>query len=149
METDAPITTPPTELTRLQTRVAEAPQDFDAWTSLVTQAEATKDAQIIRTAIEGLLTQFPLCYGYWQRLAKHENAVKATPSASADFATLEHGVEAISHSHELWTFYAMEAMKQEPPNVELIRRSDNTCELHTERMNIQVRTPEKCCAHYC
>lgn len=120
MDTDVPAT----ELTRLQARVASHPADFDAWCALVTQAEASKDNQIIRDSLNGLLAQFPLCYGYWQRLAKHENLVRPTPGPSADFATLERGVTAIPHSHELWTFYGSEAMKDETAKPEDIRRSD-------------------------
>jgi len=109
------------ELTRLQARVASHPQEFEAWTALVSEAERLKDVPLVRQVTNGLLQQFPLCFGYWQRLAKLELAQgtsgATTPAlaAQAAFAVLEAGLQAIPHSHELWTFYTSEMMKADTP----------------------------------
>lgn len=132
---------PISELDRLRARIAAAPQDFDAWVALVAEAEhqTPRDVALIRTATEGLLAQFPLCFGYWQRLAKLELSmgVAASPSAPAAmplvdaqraaFARVEQGLLAIPHSNELWTFLVSEMMKAIDSGAvtpEEIRRSD-------------------------
>jgi hypothetical protein len=117
---------PSPELARLQARVASHPQDFDAWCALVVEAERLKEPQVIRESITGLLKEFPLCFGYWQRLAKHEASI--TNAIHADAATIERGLEAVPHSHELWTYYVTELMKNEQANADDIRRSVTTAE---------------------
>lgn len=119
----AEATPPSAELVRLQARVASHPQDFDAWCALVVEAERVtpKDAHLIRESISGLLKEFPLCFGYWQRLARHEAATNNAPYA--DVATIERGLDAVPHSHELWTFYVTELMKNDQANPDDVRRS--------------------------
>lgn len=112
---------PSAELVRLQSRVSTHPQDFDAWVALVGEAERGRDTPTVRAATNGLLEQFPLCFGYWQRLAKLESSESG--AVSADAATIERGLVAIPHSHELWTFYVTETMKNEQANPEDVRRS--------------------------
>jgi len=109
------------ELARLQSRVAAAPQDFDAWVSLVAEAEKTRDADLIRTSTRGLLEEFPLCFGYWQRLAKFEASLGDDEASERCYRVCEEGLEAIPHSHELWTFYAGEMMKNENKKPDEIR----------------------------
>lgn len=109
-------------LSTLESRVATAPQDFDAWCALVAEAEKTNDLSRMRVALNGLLAQFPLCFGYWSRLAKHEAAGGSAEALAASYATFERGLEAIPHSHELWTMYVTELMKNEAKPVEEIRR---------------------------
>jgi len=93
------------------------------------------DASVTRAATLGLLAQFPLCFGYWQRVAKLEMAqtaagVAPTEAAKNMYARLEAGLRAIPHSHELWTFYVTELLKNEAvaPTMtpEEIRRSAHT-----------------------
>ena len=116
------------DLVRLQRRVADAPQDFDAHVSLVAETEKQKQPAAIRSAIRSLLEQFPLCFGYWQRLAKMELTASdaASPAAaqSSAFAVLEEGLRAVPHSHELWTFYVQEMTKSQLCTPDEIRRSD-------------------------
>jgi hypothetical protein len=130
---------PSSELVRLQGRVAAAPQSFEDWTALVSECERSKDVALVRQAIDGLLQQFPLCFGYWQRLAKLElaqaqaqpavadaapnaGAVSVADAQQAAFKVLEAGLQAIPHSYELWTFYVTELMKTDA-TPEHIRRS--------------------------
>jgi hypothetical protein len=116
------------ELQRLESKVASAPQDFDSWTALVSEAQKTADPVRIRDALNGLLAQFPLCYGYWQQLAKleAEQSAAGVPAAEAlknSYAVFERGVAAIPHGHELWTTYVTEIMKNDQLTPEEVRRS--------------------------
>jgi len=122
----APSTT--SDLARLQSRVSEYPGEFEAWTALVSETEKSKDVPAIRSATYALLEQFPLCFGYWTRLAKLELAqvsagVPLAECQKAAFTVLETGLTSIPHSHELWTFYVTELMKNNDQPVEQVRRS--------------------------
>jgi hypothetical protein len=125
----AAVVAPTSELQRLQARVSEYPQEFESWTALVSETEKTKDVPAIRSITYALLEQFPLCFGYWQRLAKLELAQAAAGNVAladaqkAAFTALEAGLQAIPHSHELWTFYVTELMKSADTPPEHIRRS--------------------------
>lgn len=147
----ASTSAPVSELDRLRARVATAPQDFDAWVALVAEAErqTPRDVALIRTCTEGLLAQFPLCFGYWQRLAKLELSLGTATSPSvpaamplvdaqrAAFARVEQGLQAIPHSNELWTFLVsqmMLALESGAVTPEEIRRSDNT-QQHNQHSN--------------
>ena len=93
---------------------------FDAFTALVSEAEALKDLTNIRAALSALVTAFPLCWGYWTRWARHER--QATAAAVAEGGeeaaakearkrardVLQQGTEQAEQVHELWTAYVSE-----------------------------------------
>ena len=60
----------------LWARVAADSTDYAAWTSLVIEAEKLPPApEPMRRVLDGLLTEWPLCYGYWKRCATRQRQV--------------------------------------------------------------------------
>jgi pre-mRNA-processing factor 39 len=78
------------------------PRNFELWTGLVTACEALDNLDKIKQAILALLEQFPLCFGYWKRLATRLHKHGLVEEA---FSVFESGVQATPHSHQLWTAY--------------------------------------------
>jgi len=81
------------------------PHDFDGWVALVKIVEQKDDLVKIRRTLRGLLKEFPLCFGYWKRLASHE---KRYGDIELSFLVLEEGVKAVPFAHQLWRHYGME-----------------------------------------
>ena len=59
-------------LESLWSALKQDPSDFAAWTALVIESEKSASPEALCKALEGLLAEWPLCYGYWARLADHE-----------------------------------------------------------------------------
>jgi len=95
----------------------------------------------IRASLRGLLNQFPLMFGYWQRFARFERSTTAALELQSNQSSedeiqsklrsqsrnvLEEGLRAIPHSHELWSLLAaemLESFKLGEQNIEQVRRS--------------------------
>jgi pre-mRNA-processing factor 39 len=92
----------------LRLDLANDAKNFDKWTQLVTAVEQLDDLDQIQDAILGLVKEFPLCFGYWKRLAMRLQKAGLVEKA---FAILENGVHATPHSHQLWTHYCSETAK--------------------------------------
>lgn len=90
---------------KLWEKVQENPQEFDTWVKLIKQVEALDDLTKVRRSLLGLLKEYPLCFGYWKRLAGHEKRHKNLQEAEE---ILEKGVAATPRSHQLWTYYCQE-----------------------------------------
>ncbi|KAH7709950.1 PRPF39 protein [Aphelenchoides avenae] len=52
--------------------VKKDPEDFDAWTRLITLSETQDDERAIREVYEAFLRRYPYCYGYWRKFAEME-----------------------------------------------------------------------------
>ncbi|CAO2210791.1 unnamed protein product [Urochloa humidicola] len=78
--------------------------DFDAWVSLISDAEGTSadDIEVISLVYSSFLLEFPLCYGYWIKYAAH----KARLCTNGDVVDVyEQAVQAVPHSVDLWVSY--------------------------------------------
>lgn len=89
----------------LWTRLQAHPEEFDTWVKLVKKVEAMDDLPKIRRSLSSLLTEYPLCFGYWKRLSSHERRHGDPEQATK---VLEQGVAATPRSHQLWTYYCQE-----------------------------------------
>jgi len=92
--------------------VAEKPWDLDAWVALIQPLETAGDAarDELRRAYEGILRHFPLCYGYWDKLARLERAAAGGNWAAAA-PVYERGLAAVK-CWELYLKYAKAAVLQ-------------------------------------
>lgn len=97
---------------QLWQHVQKQPEDFDTWVKLVKKVEKMDDLSKIRRSLEALLTEFPLCFGYWKRLSSHEKRHLHLEKAEK---VLEDGVQATPRSHQLWTYYCQEKRLQRKP----------------------------------
>jgi len=95
----------PTEDEVLWQRVQEHPEEFDTWVKLVKKVESSDDLPKVRRSLSSLLSEYPLCFGYWKRLSSHEKRHGNTEEA---MKILEAGVAATPRSHQLWTYYCQE-----------------------------------------
>lgn len=66
------------------------------------QIPSQADLEKIRQVYDGLLAEFPLCYGYWRKYAEAEGRL-----GSADWAVnvYDRGIAAVPYSPDLWGFY--------------------------------------------
>jgi hypothetical protein len=85
--------------------VREHPFDHQAWMALVVLVEDLGDAEQIREAIRGFLTNFPLCIDYWKRLSSHEKNF-----GGAMVQVLEEAVAAMPHSYQMWLHFCTEPL---------------------------------------
>jgi len=92
---------------RLWKIVEEDPSKFDTFGELVKVVEKTNDLEKIRKVLRFLLSEYPLCFGYWKRLAGHE---KKNGNIKECTDVMEQGVIAVPQSHRLWTYYCNEIM---------------------------------------
>ncbi|KAM1341314.1 hypothetical protein ACFX2F_005784 [Malus domestica] len=65
---------PSVEEDRLWNIVRANSLDFNAWTTLIEEAETVAEDNIlkIRKVCDAFLAEFPLCYGYWKKYADRE-----------------------------------------------------------------------------
>ena len=91
----------------LWTACKERPHEFDCWMALVPTLEKAGQASAIREGYEGLLKEFPLCYGYWEKYARLE--LKESGKA-AQLGIFDRGVTAVN-CVELWVLYCTAAME--------------------------------------
>ena len=89
---------------------------FDVFVSLASAAEKSGDAAEVVKALELLLKRFPLCYGYWKKLAEAkakiasgngENDLDAAAKALAEASEVfERGLSHVGATPELWLSFA-------------------------------------------
>ena len=95
------------EETYLRSLVDENPLDLQAWINLVKHIESyvrptQKEASLNQSIYREVLKEFPLCYGYWRKLAD----IYAVQGEEASVhATYEAAFEVLPVSVELWTAY--------------------------------------------
>ena len=98
----APAATKPAEAENpLWTACKATPWEFDCWMALVPTLEKAGNSSAIREAYEGLLKEFPLCYGYWEKYARLE--LKES-GKEAQIGIFDRGVIAVP-CVELWGLY--------------------------------------------
>ena len=90
---------------------ADATNDpsFDIFVSLASAAEKTGDAGDIARALELLLKRFPLCYGYWKKLAEAKARLVGDDESAALAAAsevFERGLAHVGATPELWLSFA-------------------------------------------
>jgi hypothetical protein len=85
----------------LWTACKTKPWEFDNWMALVPTLEKAGDSSTMREGYEGLLKEFPLCYGYWEKYARLELKEKGKP---AQISIFDRGVAAVP-CVELWGLY--------------------------------------------
>lgn len=81
-------------------------RDFSSWTKLIVHCERENDIEKIRKAFDGFLSNFPLCYVFWEKYAKHEAKHGNREQALTVFkrGTSDDGVP---HSVHLWLSYCL------------------------------------------
>ncbi|KAL1989168.1 hypothetical protein VTN96DRAFT_3715 [Rasamsonia emersonii] len=100
------------ELKKLETELAEDPDNFEAWEKLVRAAEGLEGGinrnsspqaiTTVRNVYDRFLAKFPLLFGYWKKYADLEFSIAGTEAAEMVY---ERGVASISTSVDLWTNY--------------------------------------------
>ena len=106
-------------LESLWSALKQDPSDFAAWTALVIESEKSASPEPLRKALEGFLAEWPLCYGYWARLADHEMRCHGEAASTAVF---ERALTAgCTQCVELWSLYASHAHATHSSEPELIR----------------------------
>jgi hypothetical protein len=91
----------------LWTACKTSPWDFDSWMALVTMLERGGDVAALRNGYEGLLKEFPLCYGYWEKYARLEGRETGKEAQAGIF---DRGVAAVQ-CVELWNMYCTAMME--------------------------------------
>eukprot|EP01066_Platyproteum_vivax_P016141 Platyproteum_vivax@DN7031_c0_g1_i1.p1 len=108
-----------TELEILKNDVKKQPTDFEKWMKLLKLTEQGGDAAEIRHAYHQFLLEFPLCFGYWKRLAVLEKREEKIADAMNAF---RQGVEAVA-CVDLWSDYCAFCMQVAGDNdAQLIRK---------------------------
>ncbi|KAJ9190713.1 hypothetical protein DTO166G4_9077 [Paecilomyces variotii] len=100
------------ELRKIETELAEDPDNFDTWEKLVRAAEGLEGGinrnsnpqaiTTVRSFYDRFLAKFPLLFGYWKKYADLEFSIAGTEAAEMVY---ERGVASISPSVDLWTNY--------------------------------------------
>lgn len=100
------------ELRKLETELAEDPDNFEVWERLVRAAEGLEGGinrnsnpqaiTTVRNVYDRFLAKFPLLFGYWKKYADLEFSITGTEAADMVY---ERGVASISSSVDLWTNY--------------------------------------------
>ena len=92
---------PLTEEQRLRDTLQANPLDFDSHTALLALIEKGDQPAKLKDEVSQFLRQYPLCYGFWKKLADSEAKV----SEAAARAVYEQSVKAFPNGVELWTHY--------------------------------------------
>ncbi|KAL3662640.1 hypothetical protein V7S43_012488 [Phytophthora oleae] len=107
-------------LQKLTEAVDKNPLDFNSWVSLLAlvQSESTTSQETVETTYDQFLTEFPLCFGYWNKYAQYEYSLsnRTKEDGSGTVATLqeskqnaravyERGVVAVRYSVDMWMKY--------------------------------------------
>ena len=87
--------------------VEEEAADYAALVQEVHEAEGAQLPDRIRTALDSLLDEYPLCFGYWKRLADFEVAQGSVDRANQVF---ERALVLGNYCVELWAFYGAHAV---------------------------------------
>ncbi|KAJ1639968.1 hypothetical protein T492DRAFT_23936 [Pavlovales sp. CCMP2436] len=97
-----------------------SPDEPLSWTNVLSAAEKVGDLAQIREAYTELLRRYPLCYGFWSKLAKLEGE---RGDHDAALAVFERGVAAVGQSTELWCAYTAAFAAARPDDVDGAARS--------------------------
>ncbi|KAF4041277.1 putative TPR region domain-containing protein [Phytophthora infestans] len=114
------IETEKTQLDNLMETVDKNPLDFNSWVSLLAlvQSESDTPRETVETTYDRFLTEFPLCFGYWNKYAQYEYRLGsrtredglgtvATQGEAKQKAceVYERGVVAVRYSVDMWMKY--------------------------------------------
>lgn len=98
------------------------PAPAATFVSLVTRVveleETATAAAPLREALQSLLSRFPLCFGYWKRLAELELAYESEPAAVAVY---ERAVVPLAFSVDMWSLYVGHAVRHWPAQPDRVR----------------------------
>ena len=108
---------PVSEEQRLRSALQANPSDFESHTSLLSIVEQAGDAAKLRQELNNFLKEYPLCYGFWKKLADAEAGSEGEDAARAAY---ERGVKAFPNGVELWTHYCSHVASHEE-DLEVIR----------------------------
>eukprot|EP01080_Neovahlkampfia_damariscottae_P005975 gene5975-9974_t len=86
----------------LKKEVEASPHDLDKWMMYVKSVVQEGHTSEIRKSYEGILSEFPLLYGYWKQYADFEASKSGITKA---LAVYERAIEAVPTSVDLWVFY--------------------------------------------
>ncbi|VDO50604.1 unnamed protein product [Haemonchus placei] len=75
------------------------PNNFDAWITLLTQADQSNDVRLARDMYDRFLSKYPYCYGFWKKYADME---RRHQNFSDALNVWERGILAIPLSIDLW-----------------------------------------------
>ena len=99
---------PLTEEQRLRDSLQANPLDFDSHTALLALIEKGDQPAKLKEEVSGFLRQYPLCYGFWKKLADSE----ANVSEAAARAVYEQSVKARTPRPRLGTRRTCSSRKQ-------------------------------------
>ncbi|POM79976.1 Pre-mRNA-processing factor 39, partial [Phytophthora palmivora] len=112
------VATVKTPLEKLTEAVDKNPLDFNSWVSLLALVQSETSRETVEATYDRFLTEFPLCFGYWNKYAQYEYGLrnKTTEDGVGTVATLdeakrkarevyERGVVAVRHSVDMWMKY--------------------------------------------
>ncbi|OWZ15701.1 Pre-mRNA-processing factor 39 [Phytophthora megakarya] len=107
-----------TPLENLTETVDKNPLDFNSWVSLLALVQTEAPREMVEATYDRFLTEFPLCFGYWNKYAQYEYGLrnKTIEEGVGNVATLEEaqqkarevyerGVVAVRHSVDMWMKY--------------------------------------------
>ncbi|KAL9275886.1 Pre-mRNA-processing factor 39-2-like protein [Drosera capensis] len=88
----------------LEQRVAEGTLEFDDWIALLSDVEKRYADNIDKLSFtyEAFLSEYPLCYGYWRKYAKHKAHLCTLEEVVEVF---ERSVESAAYSVDVWVGY--------------------------------------------
>ncbi|XP_061138390.1 pre-mRNA-processing factor 39 [Syngnathus typhle] len=92
----------PADFDRLWNTAHDNSQDFTSWTDLLQYCEQEGHIAASRRALMAFLGRYPLCYGYWKKIADLER--RAGNNDKAAEVCLQ-GLQAIPLSVDLWIHY--------------------------------------------
>ncbi|KYK68326.1 PRPF39, related protein [Toxoplasma gondii TgCatPRC2] len=96
-------------ISALLKRVDQHPHDYEASQQLVTALSHTDRLDDYESALERILSEFPLLFGYWKKLGKfHIEKRRSWPDAER---VLERACEFVGHNPMIWVAY-LEWMKE-------------------------------------
>uniref|UniRef100_K3WYT0 Suppressor of forked domain-containing protein n=1 Tax=Globisporangium ultimum (strain ATCC 200006 / CBS 805.95 / DAOM BR144) TaxID=431595 RepID=K3WYT0_GLOUD len=116
---DTVAETAKTPMDRFREVVDANPLDFNSWVQLLAlvEAEPTIAQETVESTFDRFLTEFPLCFGYWNKYAQYEYALSkqvaadGTPVVTPEIAAkkarevYERGVVAVRYSVDMWVKY--------------------------------------------
>ncbi|XP_018673811.2 pre-mRNA-processing factor 39-2-like isoform X1 [Musa acuminata AAA Group] len=87
-----------------QALLGDIPNDFESWTSLIAHIEKAypNDLERICLVYDAFLSEYPLCYGYWNKYASNRARLCTLHEVEEIY---ERAVQAIPYSVNLWVSY--------------------------------------------
>lgn len=102
----------------LKNEIDSNPSDLNKWMTYIKLLDIDGTSSELRSAYEGVLTEFPLLFGYWKKYAEFE---ASKSSVSKAIQVYERGIKAVSTSIELWTHYCI-FVAEKSSNLDDIRK---------------------------